>query len=202
VTLREFGGRNAASPPLATAARLVVKMGDRLTISRTSLCARSDQQFEQRHAVRPRRSRRPPTARAGTPAIAASSDRGDAPQPMSFVATGRSHAACIIRRRNRGSSAWSIGKGRTRMRVRSLIMGMVAWTLAVVVPAAYSACIAHAAVQESGYAYEIHGSDEELQLDADADVAVHDRDGDRRPAVIGHGMTGQGWKGVVALVRQ
>lgn len=39
------------------------------------------------------------------------------------------------------------------MRVRSLIMGMVAWTLGIAIPAMYSACIVHAAVQEdlSGY---------------------------------------------------
>ena len=42
------------------------------------------------------------------------------------------------------------------MRVRSLIMGMVAWTLAVAVPAAYSACIAHAAVKEEGRSYAIN----------------------------------------------
>jgi hypothetical protein len=41
------------------------------------------------------------------------------------------------------------------MRVRSLIMGIVAWTLGVAIPAMYSACIAHAAVKEEGYAYPI-----------------------------------------------
>ena len=39
------------------------------------------------------------------------------------------------------------------MRVRSLIVGIVAWTLAIGVPALYNVCMAHAAVQDDGHTY-------------------------------------------------
>ena len=41
------------------------------------------------------------------------------------------------------------------MRIHAMLVGLVAWTLAIAVPAAYTVAIAFAAVQEDSYAYSI-----------------------------------------------